>query len=355
MIPLFKRYPALEKSLNYYSLGTFPTSVNKLEGLQKAFGRSDLFIKRDDLSGKIYGGNKIRKLEFVFGDAIANGSKQLVTSGAAGSNHALAVALYGAKAGLKVILMLFEQIYNPDICVNLMADFKSGAKMYLDKTYESHLSSMNRVIEENSELFHKPFVIAPGGSSVSGVCGYVNAAFELKEQINNGVIPEPSVIYVAMGTMGTAVGLLLGMKAAGIKSRIVAVQVVPSYVSNLNKFMDLLESTNRLLHDYDNTFPLCEINDNDLTITSDFLGPDYGFVTEKSKGAVELLEKIDNIKLDGVYTGKACAALIEDLKNDCYKGPILFWNTKNSIPLPKLSTGYTNLPEAFHQYFKTKD
>jgi 1-aminocyclopropane-1-carboxylate deaminase/D-cysteine desulfhydrase-like pyridoxal-dependent ACC family enzyme len=164
MIPLFSHYPLLAVSLNYYKIGNLPTPVQKLEKLGKELSRDDLYIKRDDLSATLYGGNKIRKLEFIFGEVIAAGFKKVLTSGAAGSNHALAVALHGAQAGLKVTLMLFDQPYNSEISKNLIANYTSGALMYLDSSYENHLDSTNKVINEIGA--DQIYVIPPGGSSV---------------------------------------------------------------------------------------------------------------------------------------------------------------------------------------------
>ncbi len=326
--------------------------MQKLEKLGKELSRDDLYIKRDDLSATLYGGNKIRKLEFIFGEVIAAGFKKVLTSGAAGSNHALAVALHGAQAGLKVTLMLFDQPYNSEISKNLIANYTSGALMYLDSSYENHLDSTNKVINEIGA--DQIYVIPPGGSSVWGVCGYINAAFELKEQIQKEVIPEPKAIYVAMGTMGTAVGLILGLKAAGLKSKVVAVRIAPSFISDHDDFMALFESTNKMLHDKDPSFPLIKLNHQDFIIDSDFLGMGYGHITTESSKAIQCLKNTENITLDGVYTGKAFASFLKAAENDKRNGPLLFWNTKNSAPLPAPKKGfnYRELPEAFHKYFK---
>ncbi len=93
MIPLFEHYQLLTHKLSYVSLGEFPTPVQKLDQLGRQLGLDSLFIKRDDLSGKFYGGNKIRKLEFILGDALRTGAKEVLTFGSAGSNHALATAV----------------------------------------------------------------------------------------------------------------------------------------------------------------------------------------------------------------------------------------------------------------------
>ena len=106
MIPLFEHHQALARKLPYVSLGEFPTPVQKLDQLGRQLGLDNLFIKRDDLSGKVYGGNKIRKLEFILGDAVRNKAKEVLTFGSVGSNHALATAIYARQLGLKSISML---------------------------------------------------------------------------------------------------------------------------------------------------------------------------------------------------------------------------------------------------------
>ena len=109
MIELFKNYPLLKEKLPYISLGNFPTPVEKLEKMGSKLGLDNLYIKRDDISGTTYGGNKVRKLEFVLGQALKSGVKEVMTFGFAGSNHALATAVYANKLGLRSISMLFPQ------------------------------------------------------------------------------------------------------------------------------------------------------------------------------------------------------------------------------------------------------
>ena len=109
MISLFERYPLLAHKVPYVSLGEFPTPVQKLDQLGKQIGLDNLFIKRDDLSGKVYGGNKIRKLEFILGEALHTRTKDVLTFGSAGSNHALATAIYARQLGLKNISIASAQ------------------------------------------------------------------------------------------------------------------------------------------------------------------------------------------------------------------------------------------------------
>ena len=131
MIPLFEHYHLLAHKLPYVSLGEFPTPVQKLNQLGRQLGLDNLFIKRDDLSGKVYGGNKIRKLEFLLGDALRIGAKEVLTFGSAGSNHALATAIYARQLGLKSISMLVPQPNAHYVRRNLLMSYHCGAELHL--------------------------------------------------------------------------------------------------------------------------------------------------------------------------------------------------------------------------------
>jgi len=109
MIPLFKQYPSLKEKLPYAQLGEFPTPILRLNQLGKEVGAEQLYIKNDGVSGLDYGGNKIRKLEFIMGEALRKNAKAVLTFGFAGSNHALATAVYAHKLGLQCISILLAQ------------------------------------------------------------------------------------------------------------------------------------------------------------------------------------------------------------------------------------------------------
>lgn len=350
---LNKKYSNLNEKLNYTSLGSFPTPVQHITGLEKNSGRSELFIKRDDLSGKLYGGNKVRKLEYILGEVVAKGYKRVLTSGAAGSNHVLAVSVYSSILGIKPVVMLFSQVFNPSISENLLADYYFGASIYYDETWEEHNKSIQKMVKNYEDLGEPVYVIAPGGSSPTGVIGYVNAAYELKWQIETNQIPQPSVIYLPLGTCGTAAGLILGLKAAGVKSKLVAVGVVPSSIANMEKLGVLFESANRILHDSDKTFPVCCLKESDIDINHNYVGSGYGITTPEASFAVKYLGETDEIKLDCVYTGKAFAAFLDEIKNG-FGMKALFWNTKNSRLLPSevSQEDYRKLPPQLHKYFK---
>ena len=356
MIALYRHFPGLRNSLPRLSLGTLPTPVISLDGLGMRLGKRMLFCKRDDISGDCYGGNKIRKLEFLLAEAKKRGAVRVITSGAAGSNHALATALYSSRSGFRVTLMLFKQEKGPGIGRNLLADFATGAEMYHDDNYTDHLHHLEIIAGHYTDVEGiAPCVIPPGGSSPLGTVGFVNAALELKEQIDRGDLPEPAVVYVAFGTMGTAAGLLLGIRAAGMNCKVIGVRVVPSVVADEQKFRRLFVKTNALLHSLDSNFPVCSYNKHHFAIENSFFGEGYGIPTKTGLSAIELFEATEKIDLDPVYTGKCAAAFCAGAAVDSMKDrPFLYWHTKSSR-FPELNNSehdHRRLPQCFHRYFE---
>jgi 1-aminocyclopropane-1-carboxylate deaminase/D-cysteine desulfhydrase-like pyridoxal-dependent ACC family enzyme len=365
VIPLFEQYPLLREKLAYVPLCEFPTPVQKLERLGAELGISQLYIKRDDLSGKVYGGNKPRKLEFLLGNALHSKAKEVITFGGAGSNHALATAIYARHIGLKSISMLMPQPNAQYVRQNLLMSHYCGAELHLcGAELESvrnmplvYTATIYQLLRHKLKSGHFPQFIPPGGSSPLGVIGFVNAALELKKQITDGEMPEPEYIYVACGTMGTASGLTIGLRAANLNSRVVSVQVTSEKFVNARKMIQLVNKTNSLLHSLDTSFPRFEFPEKDVDIRHDYFGKRYALFTKEGVKAVSLMRGCEGIKLDGTYTGKTLAALIDDVKNRRVQGKaVLFWNTLNSRDFSDVisSIDYRSLPHDFHRYFEEK-
>ena len=356
MLPLFTSYPALARSLPHLALGEFPTPVERLAGMERMTGRRNLFVKRDDMSGTVYGGNKVRKLEFLLAGAIESGASRVLTAGAAGSNHALATALYAREAGLKAVLLLSGQPNSPGVRANLLMDITAGAEVVYEEHYGNFTAMIDGLVEKYRRLDGRsPYVIPAGGSSPVGVIGYVNAAFELKEQIDRGVLPEPGAIYIPVGTMGTAAGLLLGLKAAGLRSRLVAVRVAPAALATSDKLLALVKETHGLLQKRDTAFPRVSIAGHEAALCNDFFEPGYGLASPEVKEAVAAAEAGGGMRLDTTYSGKAFAAFVKEARRDKSGGePLLFWNTKNSRPFPEglMAADYRALPKPLQRYFE---
>src|ERR1700758_3621977 len=134
-LPLFKFYPFLEENVPWILLGKYPSPVEKLSNLQRAFGANELWIKRDDLLSNIYGGNKVRKLEFILADARSRKSNTLITVGGLGSNHALALTMHSKNLGFRPVVVLFNQPKTQQVRKNLLLGFHFGAEMYYADSY----------------------------------------------------------------------------------------------------------------------------------------------------------------------------------------------------------------------------
>jgi D-cysteine desulfhydrase len=356
--PLFKAYPRLRTALPHVSLGAFPTPVERLETLEARLGSTGvlLYVKRDDLSGEPYGGNKVRKLEFILGQARQQGCGEVLTFGGAGSNHALATALYARKLGMQSISMLIPQPNAYSVRKNLLMSHHIGVELHQRNRMPTlALATLVRLCIQKLRNGRFPYLIAPGGTSALGMAGFVNAAFELKEQVDRGEMPEPDCIYAALGTMGTVIGLLLGVRAAGLRTRVAAVRVTDPQFSSLRKAKRLFHNANRLLHKADPSFPLLPFPCDAFSLIHDFYGEAYGLYTPESIRAIRLLEETEGLHLEGTYTGKAFAALLSGIETGALQDQtILFWNTHNSLDFDDeiSDMDYHGLPECFYPYFE---
>ncbi|MGA1871443.1 MAG: 1-aminocyclopropane-1-carboxylate deaminase/D-cysteine desulfhydrase [bacterium] len=356
MIPLFEHYRRCAETLPHVSLGIFPTPIMKATHLGAAIGVDSLYIKRDDVSGKIYGGNKVRKLEFLLGQALGIGAREVITFGYAGSNHALATAIYARQVGLQSISVLLPQPNAHYVRHNLLLGHYFGAELHQYRTLMyGAVGSVYQLLRHKRRYGDFPYIIPPGGSSPMGIIGFVNAALELKEQVACGKLPEPDYIYAALGTMGTALGLTLGLKAAGLKTRVIGVRVVDAKFTRPKKMARLFYQTNSLLHAHDSSFPLYEFSDKDLEIRHGFMGSRYALFTEEGMRAAECMKTQEGISLEGTYTAKALSALIDDATKKALRDKVvLFWNTYNSRNLSYAieEVDYHDLPRSFHHYFE---
>ena len=362
---LFEAFPKLQRNIPYVSLATLPTPICKLDHLGNELNTPNFFLKNDGDAGKIissdsrlYGGNKVRKLEFLLAQAIQNNAKTIITLGGAYSNHVVATAAYGNLLGLKVIVMLKPQPKSRSLRKNLLLLKHYGAEIHLSQDNKSRqIDTIEIMIAHKKEHGDLPCFIPTGGSIPVGILGFVNTAFELKRQINAGCMPEPDVIYIPAGSWGSASGLLLGIKAAKLKTKVIAVAVEPEiehgqYKTILN---NLFKQTNNYLHKLDVTFPIFTLTDDDYCINQQFTGSEYGQCTQEGSNAAKLFLEKENIKLDGTYSAKTAAAMLADLKLVENKNKvILYWNTYCSDTFTKelKNIDYHTLPENLHTYYQ---
>jgi 1-aminocyclopropane-1-carboxylate deaminase/D-cysteine desulfhydrase-like pyridoxal-dependent ACC family enzyme len=350
---LFTRYPALRRALPIINIGHFPTRVSQAESLTRAegFEIDNLWFKHDEQCAPAYGGNKIRKLEFLLGDAIKQGSRSVFTYGGAGSNHALATSINCHEHGLLCTAILTPEPATAAVRNTLRYHVALGTNIKYARHYDEIHAAAEEVRDEMGEdCYEIPF----GGSSWVGCCGFVNAAFELADQIESGALPAPDVIYLAMGTTGSAVGLALGLQIAGLPTRIEAVQVTPASMRQDQLFARLFAETNKELFARDAHIPILTEPFAGVTLRTDQLGKGYAIPTDAAREAAALVMEHLGIPVSLTYTGKALAALIADARQNKLDGQnVLFWNTYNAQPYPGFNSNesWRNLPEELHEFF----
>ncbi len=327
-LTLHERFPGT-RTLAHVPLGCWPTPLRGAPALTRALGLHALFIKHDDVSGLAYGGNKVRKLEFLLGQALAEKRRSLITFGATGSNHVRATAVYGAQLGLRVHAVLTPQPETSYSAANLQANRDAGAVIHMVDSYGAALTRGTELREQlTREQGSEPAVIPFGGSDARGTLGFINAAFELASQVADGLLPQPDCIYLPYGSTGTGAGLALGLAALGLRTRVVGVRVVPTEATNPVRTARIMNEAAALLREADTGFPSVSATDATLVIREGFLGEGYAVPTPESQAAVALAAA-HGLHLETTYTGRALAALTADA--DSLAGQtVLFWNTYNS-------------------------
>ena len=336
-------------------LTQLPTRVHRLERLGGQLHVDRLWVKRDDESAALYGGNKPRKLEFLLGDALADGKRSVLTFGGIGTHHGLATAICARAVGLRAILALLKQPVTEHVRRCLLLDYAAGAEMHYAATVPLVTARALRICARELLRGELPYIIPTGGTSPLGTLGYVNAVFELQEQISKGELPEPDWIFVPMGSGGTVAGLVLGAKLAGLRSRVAAVLVTDIFPPSTDKLARLAARCLTLLRQCAADVPAVTVAAEDFTVIQGYVGPGYGAPTDPGRQARDLMEALEGIHLETTYTAKCLAGMIDAVRVPDYRsGTVLFWNTYSSID-PATHLGmlpdYRQLPHPFHQFF----
>ncbi|HEY2385448.1 MAG TPA: pyridoxal-phosphate dependent enzyme [Candidatus Binatia bacterium] len=352
---LERRFPGLAGRLPRVHLVDAPTPLQPLRALGRELG-TDLWIKRDDLTGAPYGGNKPRKLEFVLGAARRDGRKSVLTFGGIGTHHGLATTIAARGLGMRSLLVLVPQPVTDAVRHALLLDHAYGAELHFAASTPRAALIASALLARETLAGRRPLLIPPGGSSVSGTLGYVDAGLELAEQIAAGAAPEPEAVFVALGTGGTAAGLLLAFALAELRTRVVAVLVNDITPPSHARVMALARRAARHLHDLDPAVPRGPALASDrLAVVTDQLGAGYGAASVAGEDARQRLAALEGVALDSTYTAKCLAAVIADAAHAEQRGrTLLFWHTYSAVdPAVHLATlpDPRQLPRAFHRFF----
>lgn len=295
-------------------IGDYPTKVESIASLSNE--DSSLWIKRDDATNDRYGGNKVRKLEYLLEDGANRGAKRLLTFGAIGSHHVLATAIHGKAFGFEVAALLTPQPFSE----HALANIQDGLAVGLDPIACSRSGLLPWMLART----WRPgdYLIPPGGSNVLGSMGYAQAAGELASQVSEGMAC-PDVIVVALGSGGTVAGLLAGLEETNLSCCLHAVQVYPKPLVSKTSTIALARAVahrrkcNTSIH---RLWQRCHV-------VGDRLGRGYGYATPWGQEAKRRVSEAGlTFELESTYTAKAFSHALCLIDARRYRR-VLYWHT----------------------------
>lgn len=304
---LHERFPEVRDTLGYAHLGNGPTPVRRLPHLIAS--GPPVWLKDDGAYGTGgWGGNKVRKLEWLLPEVKRRHRSKILTFGGLGTNWGLAATLYARELDIQTVLALIDQPVDDHVEAQLQRLRASGARIYLTR-------SKARTVAAAPYLYLRhlrPYVLPAGGSSPLGVLGYVEASFEIAAQVQAGAMPAPSSVVTAVGSGGTVAGLHLGLALAGLAdTQVVGIVVNDTLRLDHRAITALADRAARLLARRGAKLPPTPPRPDRLTLLRDWLGTGYGHPTSQGAHAQQLARDTEQLDLDTVYTAKAMAALLD--------------------------------------------
>jgi D-cysteine desulfhydrase len=304
-------------NISRVSFAHLPTPIETLPRLSEALCGPRLLIKRDDLTGLAFGGNKTRKLEFLVAEARDQGAKTLISGGALQSNHCRQTAAAAARFGFKCILVLTGD--EPDRpSANLLLDQLFGAEI----VHVAERKDRDRILQETFDRATKegmkPYLVPYGGSSPTGALGY---AFAMSELIDQNF--QANWIVFATSSGGTHAGLVLGQRMFGYQGKILGISIDESEEWLKKHVSELASSAGEKLGKRTHFVP------DDIVANANYCSAGYGVLTKQEREAIDLFAKYEGLLLDPVYTGRAAAGMIDLIRKGFFKKneTVLFLHT----------------------------
>jgi D-cysteine desulfhydrase len=373
--PSFARVPRIGLVTKATPLERLGALEQRLRGEQGGVPRAAgwLWVKRDDVSEGLVGGNKARKLEFLLGEAKAAGARGVITSGRLGTNLGLPAALAARRLGLRATVVLAPQPVSEAVRRKLLALYAAGAEMRVHSTLAGAVLDvvwlrLQAALRPDQRLYYIP----PSGTSAVGSLGYVNAFFELLEQTGDEGLPDE--IVVAASTGGTAAGLIAGMCLSGRweRTRIRAVTVTDGWLQSewllRREARDAFRAARDTLDAADRARAVeCDFmgSSSALTYVRGYLAPGYGRGDAELDAVMRLARETQGLELDVTFSAKAMRHYLdrarERLRSGDTRRPLLFWNTYAPLDLESVVAAHAwtdpvapwrDLPEGFHWMFK---
>jgi L-cysteate sulfo-lyase len=297
-----------------------PTPIQPLKRIEEVMGSAlngvKLYVKRDDLLGLGGGGNKLRKLEYLMGDAAAKGCDIIIATGGIQSNFTRVTAAACARQKIACELVLAPLVPQTDDDYqrngNTLLNDLFGARVHVLGQGESAADFARRRAEELTMQGRRPYLTPGGGSNSISALGYMRCALELDTQLNSSGLDD-AIVVTANGSNGTHAGLLAGFKALGrAPHRLRALTVLANAENSRNSTLAMANGTLELIGASD------RLDIDDVRIADDQRGDGYGLVTDAMIEAVRLMASCEGLLLDPVYSGKAFAGVIGDVRAGRY-------------------------------------
>lgn len=311
------------QSFSRTKLGFFPTPLTDLARLSKRLGGPRIMIKRDDLSGLAFGGNKARKLEFLIGDAIAQGCDTIITGGAEQSNHCRQTAAAAALCGLECHLVLGGN--QPEVSQgNLLLDQLLGAEIHWSGKFRKG-EKIPELRQELERMGRRPYVVPYGGSSPIGALGFVSAVEEVREQSNRQNAQITHIVFPS-SSGGTHAGFVVGRAMFGASFELIGIEIDKGEAGE-GSFRSNVERLTAATADLAGV-SISNISEQ-VQLRDSYVGEGYAVVGNLERDAITLLAQTEGILVDPVYTGRAFGGLVDMItrgeftSTDC----ILFWHT----------------------------
>lgn len=312
-------------------LANLPTPLQELPNLSRALKGPRIFVKRDDMTGLAFGGNKTRKLEYLMSDALKHKADYIVTGAGFHSNWCTQTVAAAHRLGMGVVLIKSapKEGYDPDeYDGNHLLHFIQGAEIKTVKP-ENVQEVEQETMEELKATGHRPYLLSATGSTPPGVAGYINTMLELVGQsVELG--KEIDYLVHATGSGGTQAGLIIGARAfntnigiigstTGSKSKDQQTELVSSIIDESLKYLKLD----------------LKVTEEDIVIYDQYAGGGYGFMTEGKAEAIKITAETEGLFLDPVYTGSAMACLIDLCREGLFKPKdvVVFLHTGGGVAL----------------------
>jgi len=345
VLPLFSRFPALQETLAFRPLVTRPTPVERLD-LGDWLDCDTVWHKRDDLANALYGGNKVRRYEFVLADALQRDAGRLVTVGGLASTQVMATALFGKAVGLPVTAVLADQPATLFLRQALLVDAGADATLIRGYSYVGTAVRALAVLRKTK----RPYFIPPGASNPLANIGYIDAMLELDAQVRNGELPRPDVIVLPNGSSGTLVALAIGCALLGWKTRVAGIRIARAVFTNRLNIHFVARRTWRFLSGNVPELAGRPMPRLDYSVYGGAFGPGYGYPTPEAIEALPLVQKAIGAPGEVTYSAKALVGL----RTVARRGEnVLFWETLSSAR-PDVSgiDPHEVLPKSFWPLFE---